>query len=226
MSSESEVLSVVSDGVLTITLNRPERRNALTGPLAEQLRQAFDRASGDDTVQAVLLHGAGGAFCSGLDLKYFQAESPPSWVEDFSSLWLATHRAIFGCRKPIVGALERYAINGGASLALACDLLVVGEKAFLQVGEIHMGMHAPMNLAWLRLRHPESTAARLALVGDRLPGPKLVELGVATESVADDDVLERARETAMMIGKAPNGVGARLKTTIRSGSDDPFVQLS
>ena len=76
----------------------------------------------------------------------------------------------FSIVKPVVGALQRFAINGGAALAIACDLLIVGRESFIQVGEAQIGMAAPYNLAWLSLRHPESTIARVALIGDRIYG--------------------------------------------------------
>ena len=144
-----------------VVLNRPERRNAINGPLGEALAAAIERAGADDGIQAVLLRGADGAFCSGLDLKAFNADPPPDWMPRFSAIWRAAHKAIFECKKPIVAALERFAINGGAALALSADLLVAGETAFLQVGEVRQGMAAPYNMAWLRLRHGENTAAAI-----------------------------------------------------------------
>ena len=181
----SEVLLEVSDGVGEVVLNRPERKNAITGPLGVKLAECMAEASDREDVRVVILRGADGAFCSGLDLGEFNADPAPDWLSDFQHIWRGAHRAIFECRKPIVGALERYAINGGAALALACDLLVAGEEAFLQVGEVQIGMAAPYNMAWLSLRHSEQVMARVALIGDRLNGSDLVELGLATTSVAD-----------------------------------------
>jgi enoyl-CoA hydratase/carnithine racemase len=200
-----------------VVLNRPERKNAITGPLGQALSDCLAEANENDAIQVLLLRGEGGAFCSGLDLKFFNADPAPDWLGDFQQIWRAAHRALFDCKKPIVGALERYAINGGAALALACDLLVVGREAFLQVGEVQMGMAAPYNLAWLALRHPESVAAKLAMVGRRYSGDELVELGVATECVADEEVLERAQARCAELGGYPAGAGARIKTVMRAG---------
>ncbi|MCY4056782.1 MAG: enoyl-CoA hydratase/isomerase family protein, partial [Gammaproteobacteria bacterium] len=174
------VVEVVDHGRWAeVILNRPERRNAINGPLGEALTSAIRRADADDGVQAILFRGAEGAFCSGLDLKAFNAEPPPDWMPRFSTIWRGAHKAIFECRKPVVVALERFAINGGAALALAADLLVAGENAFLHVGEVRQGMAAPYNLAWLRFRHSESVAAQLTLTGRRFTGSELVALGVA-----------------------------------------------
>lgn len=101
-----------------VVLNRPRQRNAIDGPLGEGLAAAIRRADEDEAIEAVLLRGADGAFCSGLDLKAFNAEPPPDWMPRFGAIWRAAHTSIYECRKPIVAALERFAINGGAALAL------------------------------------------------------------------------------------------------------------
>jgi len=198
-----------------IILNRPDRKNAVIGPLAAELAVAINEASADHSVNAIVLQGAGGAFCSGLDLKEFRADPPPPWLGSFSELWKAVHLALFRCPKPVIGALERYAINGGSSLALGCDLLIAGESAFLQVGEVQMNSAAPMNMAWLAIRHSEAVAARLALIGDRVPAAELLRLGVAAEVVPDDQVVTRAHELADTIAAYPAGAAAKIKTAYR-----------
>ena len=115
---------------------------------------------------------------------------------------------MFYCSKPIVGALERYAINGGAALAIACDYLLVGEQA-LQVGEVQIGMAAPYNMAWLNLRHSERVIAEVTFIGDRLPGAELVRLGLANEAIADDQVLANARGVVSAICRLPFGYTAK-----------------
>ena len=211
---------VTREGWAELILNRPERKNAITGPLGVELARQVNVLSADQDVRVILLRGAEGAFCSGLDLKEFNADPPPAWRSDFAKIWRSAHRALFNCSTPIIGALERYAINGGAALALACDLLVVGEGAFLQVGEVRQGMAAPYNLAWLNLRHSQSVAARVALVGERIDGRELVALGVAVECVADDRVVERAAELAAQLADYPAGALARIKAGLRSANDD------
>jgi enoyl-CoA hydratase/carnithine racemase len=210
------VLVERSGSVAEVILNRPERRNAVTGPLADALADAIRALRGDETIATVLLRGAGGAFCSGLDLKEFNASPRPEWTATFQDSWLSAHAALFDCPKTIVGALERFAINGGAALALACDLLVVGRESYLQVGEVQQGLGAPMNLAWLALRHSEAVAARLALVGDRVFGDELLRLGVAYEMVDDGDVLAAARALAARLSAFPASGPAAIKRTLRA----------
>ena len=210
-----------TERVARIRLNRPERRNALVGPLAVQLAEAIETVNDDETITVIALGGTGGAFCSGLDLKAFNLDPAPDWVADFSALWRRVHRALFDSPCIVVGALERAAVNGGAALALACDFLVAGEQAFLQVGEIQQGMAAPMNTAWLRLRHSEALAARVALIGDRIQGPELVSLGLAHTSVPDDRVWGATMELADRLAAHDPSGARRIKTAIRrTGIDD------
>ena len=215
MSNEDAVTYRAHDGWAEIRLNRPERRNAINGPLGQALCACARRANDDPDIRAVVLSGSGGAFCSGLDLKAFNADPAPAWLSDFQTIWRSAHRALFELRPVLIVALERYAINGGAALALAGDLLVMGDDAFLQVGEVQQGMAAPYNLAWLRLRHSEAVAAKVALLGERIAGPEAVRLGLATESVTAPEVLARARALASAIAGYPVQGLAQVKSVMR-----------
>ncbi len=206
------------EGWAELILNRPDRKNAIDGPLAEELLAGLLSLNADDNVRAIVLRGEGGAFCSGLDIKAFNAEPKPAWVDGFNARWSEVHIALIESRKVLIGALERYAINGGAALAIAPDLLVCGETAFLQVGEIQIGMAAPKNVAWLLLRHSESVAARLCLLGDRVAGPELFRLGIATEVTADDQVVARAQAMATRIATFTPQAVAKIKSSLRAGS--------
>lgn len=182
-----------------IVLNRPERRNAVTRSLAYQLKVAIVDAANDVEVRAIVLRGAGGCFCSGMDLK----AAGDDLADEPRDAWTQVHAAIYECQTPIVVALERFAINAGAALVLAADLTVAGEGAFLQVSEIAMGVAAPMNQAWLHLRHSPAVAGRVTLIGDRLPAAELLRLGLVTEVVADDQVVIRAEALADRIASHP-----------------------
>lgn len=207
-------------GRLEIVLNRPERKNAVNSELAVALGEAFDEASRRDDIGCILLRGAGGAFCSGLDVAAPGAAPVAAPVD----AWIAAHVARYRCRVPVVVALERYAINAGAALALSAEIVVAGESSFLQTSEIALGMAAPMCQAWLHLRHSPAAGDRLTLLGDRVPAAELLRLGVATEVVADDHVLVRARELADRIAAHPAAGRAAIATTwrrLRGELDDP-----
>lgn len=207
------------DGWAELIMNRPATKNAINGPFGELLAEHATALNADPSIGAVLLRGAEGAFCSGLDLKAFNADPAPAWHANFQTIWRAAHKSLFNLNAALITGVERYAINGGAALALAGDFMVIGENAFLQVGEVQQGMAAPYNLAWLRLRHSEALTAQVALLGKRIAGTAAVGMGLATESVADDKVLERARELAAELGKYPEGAVAHVKTVSRRYSE-------
>jgi enoyl-CoA hydratase/carnithine racemase len=199
-------------GVAVVELNRPDRKNAIIPPMLDELAAVVTSVNDDPDVRAVLLCGAGGAFCSGLDLTEYNADPPPAWLANSGASVLAAHAALGACPHPVVVALERYAINGGAAFALAGDLIVSGREAWLQVGEARLGMNAPMNLAWLVARYPMATVLQVALAGERLSGPELHRLGIAHEVVDDSAVRARAEELAAAIAAFPPGGARRLKT--------------
>lgn len=218
-----EVLIQRNGAVVEVVLNRPHRRNALVGPMIEELLHAIETVSSDPGVNALLLRGEGGAFCSGVDLDAVGTDPPPPWLAGYSKMWVEIQVALYRCPVPIIGALERFAINGGGPLASCCDLLIAGETAYLQVGEVRQGTSPAMNVAWLLLRHGEAVAMRVALTGDRVLGPELLRLGIATEVVPDAQVLARAREIAASMASFPPEGVRKVKAMIRGiGTlDDP-----
>lgn len=209
----SAVLLETHDGWAELILNRPTTRNAIDGPMGIALAEHLHALNEMPAIGAVLLRGAGGAFCSGLDLKQFNADPAPDWLADFQTLWRRAHKALFNLKPALVVGVDRYAINGGAALALAGDLLVMGEKSFLHVGEVQQGMGAPYNMAWLRLRHSEALTARVALLGERIDGPTAVSLGLATLSVADEAVAIQTHALMEKLASYPTGALAHIKAT-------------
>ncbi len=209
--SDNLVKLGVTDGLATIELNRPHRKNAIIGPMMDELADAVESATADDTVNAVLFCGSDGAFCSGLDLKEVQSEPKPDWLATQPQSLRRAHVALAKCPHPVIVALERFAINGGAAFALAGDIVVVGDESFIQVGEVKLGMAAPNNLAWLCARYAPATVLPIVLTGDRVYGARMVELGLAYESVGNDLVRTRATELATQIAGYPPGAAATLK---------------
>jgi enoyl-CoA hydratase/carnithine racemase len=206
--------SELHDGWGELILSRPERKNALIGPMAVELRTGLaDLLAGGARV--VLVRGEGGAFCSGLDVDAFAAQPPPAWRATWTEEWAGFHRELYRCPAVIIGALQRFAINGGASLALACDLLIAGEGAYLLVGEAAIGMHAPMNVAWLRLRCSEAVAAQVCLAAGRVPAADLWRLGLVHKVVADADVEAEARALATKLAGYPGQGLAAIKAAMR-----------
>ncbi len=214
--------TVRHDGWGELVLARPQRRNALIGPMVDDLRAGLAELLAGG-VRAILLRGDGGCFCSGLDVDAFAADPAPAWRAGWAEAWLAFHRELYACPAVIVGALERFAINGGSSLALACDLLVAGEGSYLLVGEAAIGMHAPMNIAWLRLRANEAIAAQLLFGAGRVPAADLQRFGLAHRVVADDAALTEAQALTAKLagyrGRALAAIKLSLRRAIPEGGD-------
>lgn len=214
----SEVLLEQHAGWAELTLNRPERRNAVNLPMARALRDALRALAGQDDLRAVVVAGAGGAFCSGLDLKEFNTDPPPSWRPEFNQLWEEVHVALMESPLTLITALQGGAINAGAALALAGDLMVAGRSAFVQVGEAQFGMPAPRNVSWLVLRHGEAAAMRLCLLADRVGADDLLRLNLASEMADDEQVLPRARALAGRLAGFPVGGLRGIKAAVRRTS--------
>jgi len=211
------------DGWAEIVINRPERRNSLIPPLAGEITQAIEELQSIDEIAAIILRGEGGYFCSGIDLKALQQDPPPEWAKSRTGDVRSMHLAMYRCETPIIAALEKFAINAGASLAFACDLIIAGESAFLQIGEIQQGAAIPMNAAWLKIKTTEFVAARLAYLGDRVTSAELMTLGLITESVSDDHVVDRCREIARLLAGYPAGAPSSIKKSLMAqrGITDP-----
>lgn len=216
----SEVVVARVGARADVVLNRPHRKNAVTQALAVQLRDAIESLGSDPTVHCILLRGAGGSFCSGIDLKVagddLRAEPISAWTE--------VHAALYRSRVPVVVALERYAINAGAALALAADVVVAGSGSFLQVSEIAMGVAAPMCQAWLHLRHAPALGDRITLLGDRIPAPELLRMGIVSEVIDDERVVERAEQLADRIAGHPAAGRTAIAAVwdrLRGRLDDP-----
>jgi enoyl-CoA hydratase/carnithine racemase len=168
------VLTERQGNVLVITLNRPEVRNAVNAALAEGVAHALDELDDDDSLSVGVLTGAGGFFCAGMDLGAFvKGESP--WYGDRGFAGIAQRAA----RKPLIAAIEGFAVAGGMEIALACDLIVAARGAKMGIPEAKRSLVAAGG-ALLRLprRMPYHVVMELALTGDPLPAERFHELGL------------------------------------------------
>jgi len=171
------VLTERRGNVLVITLNRPEVRNAVNAALAEGVAHALDELDEDDSLSVGVLTGAGGFFCAGMDLGAFvKGESP--WYGDRGFAGIAQRAA----RKPLIAAIEGFAVAGGMEIALACDLIVAARGAKMGIPEAKRSLVAAGG-ALLRLprRMPYHVVMELALTGDPLPAERFHELGLVNQ---------------------------------------------
>jgi enoyl-CoA hydratase len=193
------VLTERREGVLLITLNRPDARNAVNLAVAEGLAAAVDALDGDDDVSVGVLTGAGGAFCAGMDLKAFVAGEQP-FVEGRGFAGIVQRPP----RKPLIAAIEGFAVAGGLEVALACDLLVAARGAKLGVPEVKRSLVAAGG-ALLRLpqRLPYGVAMELALTGDPITAERAAELGLVNRLADPGGAVDEALALAAAI--AANG---------------------
>jgi enoyl-CoA hydratase len=190
--TDDPVLVAERDGVLEITLNRPQARNAVDQALAEAVGAALDRLDAEDGLRIGILTGAGGTFCSGMDLKAFVAGERP-WVGDRGFAGI-TQRA---SRKPLVAAVEGFALAGGFEVALACDLIVAARDARFGIPEVKRGLVAAAGgLIRLPKRIPYHLAMELALTGDPVGAERAAEIGIVNRLTEPGGALAAAHELA------------------------------
>jgi len=191
----SALLSSTKNGVLTLTLNRPEKRNALNADLIDLLHQSLERADLDPEVRVILLKGAGKDFCAGADLDELLASAEKSLAEnENAALRLGTlFRRIRELPKPVLAMVHGRALAGGAGLATACDLVIAGQGAQLGYPEVQRGFAPAMVMALLRRLVGEKVALDLVLTGRVLPAEEARGAGLISRVVPDAE-LERHAE--------------------------------
>ncbi|OLF12072.1 enoyl-CoA hydratase [Actinophytocola xinjiangensis] len=211
----SEVLVERRDRTLVITINRPERRNAMTRAAGELIAEALDQLDADDTLSVGVLTGAGGTFCSGMDLRRFAAGELASVPgRGFAGL---TQRPP---DKPLIAAVEGHAVAGGFETVLACDLVVAARGAKFGLPEVRRGLVARAGgLMRLPQLIPRSAAMRLVLTGDTVDAAQAHTWGLVTELVEDGTALEHALALAERIARnAPLAV--RVSKQVMAASAD------
>lgn len=210
-----EVLVERHGAVQVITINRPEARNALNGAVAAGVRDAADELDADGGLQVGVLTGAGGTFSAGMDLKAFLQGEVPSFPG----------RGLCGItqtppRKPMIAAVEGWALAGGFELVLACDLVVAGASARFGVPEVKRALVAGAGGAMLLAqRIPRALALEMLLTGDPVNAARAAEIGLVNRLVDDGSALQAALELAAKI--AANGPLALIATKeISNGGGD------
>ncbi|MGA1480464.1 MAG: enoyl-CoA hydratase/isomerase family protein [Candidatus Nanopelagicales bacterium] len=190
----STVLTEDRGAVRIITLNRPERLNAITEQLIADLNAALTDAQADDGVRAIVLTGAGRAFCAGDDLHEYadQASSREATQVYVEQLQEVTRHIVLG-RVPVVAAVHGWAVGGGFEWVLDCDLVVVGESARAFFPEMALGLFVTGGVTAILPRIVGLSRARqLLLLGERIDSVQMLDWGIAQWRVADGDVLEEA----------------------------------
>lgn len=214
------VLQTFERGLLTITMNRPERRNALNAEMATGLVVAARRAAEDHAVRAVLLRGAGGTFCVGGDVKAMaERKTALSFEDKRTSLrnGMEVSRLLHEMTKPVVAQIDGAAAGAGLSIALACDLRVAGASAKITTAFAKVGFSGDYGGTYFLTRMLGSARAReLYLMSPVLTAQEALALGMVTRVVADADVGEAAAELALAMAQGPSVAYGYIKRNINN----------
>jgi 2-(1,2-epoxy-1,2-dihydrophenyl)acetyl-CoA isomerase len=192
---------------VTLVLHRPQARNAIDVSLREELRARLEEVAADDSVRAVVLTGAGGAFSAGADLKAGFDPTPEGHPDVYKALTEGYHPIIEAIRtmpKPVVAAVNGAAAGIGCSMALACDLVVAAESAFFLLAFVNIGLVADGGSSLLiPERAGFARAAEMALLGERIPAEKALQWGLINRVVADAELAPHTRELAARLAQGP-----------------------
>lgn len=209
------VTTAVNEGVMVITLNRPEAKNAINLAVAKGLAAAMDELDGNDDIRVGILTGANNTFCSGMDLKAFvTGETPVIPGRGFAGLVEKLPE------KPLIGAIEGYALAGGCELALSCDLIVAANNAKFGIPEVKRGLAAAAGgLLRLPRQLPPRVAMELALTGDFMDAERALNFGLINALAEPGEALAQAQALATRI--AANGpLAVRLSKQVLRQSED------
>jgi len=222
------VLTSIEGATLTITLNRPEARNALTRDVIELTTSALARAAAESAIRCVVLTGAGGHFCAGADLRRNIAEDPDFMdkLETYMDLFHGVIRAIVRCPKPTVAALDGAAVGFGADLALACDLRVAADSAYVQEKFVSIGlMPDGGGTFWLPRLVGTARAMRAILLAEKLDAKELDALGVLAARVPPSELAAATRTLAQKLEKGPPLAFAETKKALYASWGDVEAAL-
>ncbi|MEZ5561116.1 MAG: enoyl-CoA hydratase [Pseudomonadales bacterium] len=220
-----ELLCRLDDGVATVTLNRPEVRNALSNELTRALRRAIAWAATESEVGALVLTGAGSAFCSGADVRAMAGGRPsggnsaPASLEQQFQEMRARHQEIAGAlhrlRKPSIAALPGPAAGAGMAIALACDLRIAARSAFLSTAYARIGLSGDYGIAWLLTRIVGPGRAReLMLTAERVDAERAERLGLVNRVVDDAALAAETGALARQLAQGPRVAFAYMKDNL------------
>jgi len=217
---ETPVLSAVDSGVLTLTLNRPERLNAMNNALIEAMNRELARARDDAGIRAVLLTGKGRGFCAGADLSGGGtidsiAVEPPDLGANMDRIFNPMIRAMRALPKPIVGAINGVAAGGGANFALACDIVLAARSARFDQAFVRISLVPDLGGTWF-LPHlvGDARARALGMLGTSLSAEQAERMGMVWQVVDDAALVDEAGKLARRLAAGPTLSYAAIKQAI------------
>ncbi|MEE1925566.1 enoyl-CoA hydratase/isomerase family protein [Pseudomonas sp. 148P] len=226
MTEDSVVLNDTADGVRTITLNRADKLNALNFALTEGLVAAFKAADADDSVRAVVVTGAGRGFCAGADTREFAVLTPDNQdlVERRAALTTELQGLVKQMGKPVIAAVNGYAMGGGAGLAISCDLVLAGESARFGYPEVKHGIVAAIVMAGLVEHVGRKAAFELVATGRTVHADEARALGLVNRVLPDSQLLDEARALALSLAAHPVNAMQATKRIFHQVAELPFSE--
>lgn len=225
---DSLITSELSGNVLTVTLNRPEKYNSFTEPMAKQLQQALDEAADNDEVRCVLLTGSGKAFCAGQDLPEVAGKGEDYELGDtVRSSYNPVIKAIRSVEKPVVCAVNGTAAGAGANIALACDIVVASDQAKFVQSFSKIGLIPDSGGTFFLPRLVGLQRANILYMLDEAVSPgQAVEMGLIYKSVPHDDLMDEAKAISQKLASLPTkGFGLYKRAVNRSLQNNLEEQL-
>jgi len=209
--------------VRVLTLNRPEKRNALNTELTRALLEALRGADADETVGCIVLTGAGVGFCAGADLGEFKGLADPAAAEARAQLTMELHLSFSRMRTPVITAINGAAMGGGAGLAIAGDLAVMAQSAKLGYPETKHGIVAAIVLGNLVRQVGRKAAFELVSLGEPIDAPRALALGLVNKVVVDADLIPQTIELAQKLAAVSRPAMAETKRLFHEVSDLPLA---
>jgi enoyl-CoA hydratase len=205
------VVTEITDGVARLTLNQPDQRNTMTAPMVAEIVAAMDAFEADEAVGAVVVTGAGSAFCAGADLGNLQAATRESLGTVYEGFLRIARSPL-----PTLAAVNGPAVGAGMNLALGCDVRIAAERARFDTRFLQIGLHPGGGHTWMQRRIVGEQAAIAAVVfGQVLDGREAERVGLAYRCVPDDELLDAAHEFAHGAATAPRQLAIMAKQTVR-----------
>jgi enoyl-CoA hydratase/carnithine racemase len=227
----SELLCEIRDRVALITLNRPEARNALSDRLTPALRRMIKQCGDDPRVGALLITGAGNAFCAGGDVKGMGSNvtkvemTIEQRVADLRTKQRTLTGALVAVRKPTIAALPGPAAGAGLALALACDIRLAAESAIMATGYVRIALTGDYGIAWLLTRLVGTSRAReLMFLSERIDARRCETLGLVNRVVPDAELAEAAFALAKSLAEGPSIALAYIKDNLDHAVTSDFLQ--
>jgi enoyl-CoA hydratase/carnithine racemase len=227
----TQLLCSIRDSVAVITLNRPEARNAYSPEIRQALPAMIERCLDDPEVGALMITGAGTAFCAGGDVKGMgdRRQEAPQTPEEKLSSTRARHRRMTGrlatAAKPTIAALPGPAAGAGLALALCCDIRIAAQSAFLSTGYARVGLSGDYGIAWLMMRAVgEARARELLLTCERIDIARAERIGLVNRVVPDADLQDKAFELARSLANGPRIALRRIKENIEAARNRDYLE--